>query len=283
MPLINTTAYRIPAVEGWTLAGPPVYDSVSYNPTTPGAGVGVEFSQDGTKMYFTDEDTQLIYQRTLSTPWLMSSAGSATSLDVSSPDGDPLRPSTVAFKTDGTKMFVTGTNDGNGFCRVYEYALSSAWDVTSETYSTSFTTASYDANMGIYFKPDGSKVYMTRTLTGPSTETNDILQYTLSTPWLISSAGSLVTKNLSSVQPLDVAVNPDGDRLFWLSNVGIVYQWAMTAWTLSTAASNISFDVSSQATNYATSVAWKHDDGTKMYIHDQAYANGTVYQYTTTA
>jgi len=74
---------------------------------------------------------------------------------VSSQDGGP---EGLFFKDDGTKMYVVGrANDS-----VYQYILSTAWDVSTASYdSVSFSVASQDTSpTGLFFKTDGTKMYV---------------------------------------------------------------------------------------------------------------------------
>jgi DNA-binding beta-propeller fold protein YncE len=77
------------------------------------------------------------------------------SFSVSSQDS---APRDIFFKPDGTKMYVVGsTND-----RVYSYTLSTPWNIGTATYdNVSFFVGSQDGTpTGIFFRPDGTKMYM---------------------------------------------------------------------------------------------------------------------------
>jgi sugar lactone lactonase YvrE len=88
------------------------------------------FSADGTKMYVAESAGGIIYQYTLSTPWEMAGASySGVSFDVS---GQTLQPLEVVISADGTKMYVTGWDP---FEAVYQYSLSTAWNIGSASYS----------------------------------------------------------------------------------------------------------------------------------------------------
>jgi len=94
----------------------------------------------------------------------------------------------IYVKPDGTKVYTIGaTGDA-----VYQYSLSTAWDISTATYdSVSFSVSSQGTSPdGLIFKPDGTAMYV-------SDITNDaIYQYTLSTAWDISTA-SYASKSLS--------------------------------------------------------------------------------------
>ena len=66
-------------------------------------------------------------------------------------------PQGIFFKPDGTKMYVIGSSGED----VNEYDLSTAWDVSSASYLQNFSVAAQEATpTGIFFKPDGTKMYV---------------------------------------------------------------------------------------------------------------------------
>jgi len=75
--------------------------------------------------------------------------------DVSQQDGNPVG---LTFKPDGSQMYVAGEGNAN----VYQYSLSTAFDVSTASFVRSFDVSSQDRNpKGIAFKPDGSHLYVT--------------------------------------------------------------------------------------------------------------------------
>ncbi|KKL13529.1 hypothetical protein LCGC14_2524840, partial [marine sediment metagenome] len=232
----------------------------------------VVFSVDGSIMFVLGESTRNIFQYTLSTPFDVATAVYASkSFDPSSQTGATMRG--VAFSSDGTKMYVlSNTND-----TVYQYTLSTAWDVSTAAYaSKSKDVSSEDGGPeGVTFKTDGTKMF----ICGSANDT--IFRYTLSTPWDVSTAS--VDANIKDVSaedtsPLGVTFKPDGLIMYI---VGIqnntVFQYTLgAAWDLSTASfASKSKDVSGEEGN-PTGVDFS-SDGTKMYIvgNDE----DTVFQY----
>ncbi|GAH58409.1 unnamed protein product, partial [marine sediment metagenome] len=99
--------------------------------------------------------------------WNVTTASYLQLFNVSSED---LFPMGVFFKHDGTKMYVIGSFNGN----VYEYDLSTAWNVTTASYLQLFDVSSEGAfSLGVFFKPDGTKMYVTGFL--------NVYEYDLST------------------------------------------------------------------------------------------------------
>jgi sugar lactone lactonase YvrE len=252
--------------------GGAVYDSksklVSAQNTEP---YGLAFKPDGTKMYMLGQGGNTVYQYTLSTPWDVSTATYDTiSKSVAAQDTQTF---SVSFKPDGLKMYTNGTTNG----RVYQYTLSTAWDVSTATYDSVFKSVSaqdtqmYDA----VFKPDGTKMYTI------GWNNKRVYQYTLSTAWDLSTATYDSISFLVSGQdtsPNSIAFNSDGTEMYMLGQSGnSVYQYTLsTPWVVSSATyDSISFSVVSQGTSGWTLVL--SADGLKMYYASNT--NDTVFQY----
>lgn len=169
-------------------------------------------------------------------------------------------PSAVVFRPNGRIMYVLGGTS------VYEYTLTSPWDVTTATYaSKSFDFSTEEATpTGIAFNLVGTKMYMVGTTDGL------VEQYSLSDPWDISSAtADAVTLNVGTqdATPEGIAIGNDGARLFMAGNTNnTIYSYTMTtAYDLSTASyNNQSLDVSEEITS-PVSISFK-SDGLKVYI-----------------
>ena len=71
---------------------------------------------------------------------------------------EEIYPSDVVFKPDGSKMYIVGyANDS-----VYQYSLSTAWDVSTASYDSKYKDVSSEDNIpvSVAFKSDGSKMYI---------------------------------------------------------------------------------------------------------------------------
>lgn len=252
------------------------YDSKSFSAASQATGA-VDFyirPDNGLKLYVTDGTTDSIYQYTLGTAWDISTASyDSVVFDASSQDTAPFG---ITFKPDGSKMYLAGSANDS----VFEYDLSTPWDLSSTSYSgNSFSTASQETSpIAILFKPDGLKMYVG----GPGSDA--IYQYSLSTPWDVSSASyDSASIDLSAIDisiPRGAYFNPEGTELFLSGNsTDTIYQFNLsTAWDLSTATnSGISYSVTSEVVT-ASGLSFK-TDGSKMYVMD---GNGdTIHQYTT--
>lgn len=232
---------------------------------------GLAFKSDGTKMYVSGPQGNDINEYALSTAWDVSTASYTTVFSFSGQTGSP---QDVFFKPDGTKLYVVCADTD----RVFQYSLSTAWDISTASYdSVSFNVAPQDgSHTGLYFKPDGTKMYTVGYV-------NDrVYEYNLSTAWDISTASFSQHYSISAQEGIALGLDfsYDGTKFFVVGNNNdTVYQYNLsTPWDVSTASySNQSFSVASQDTQ-AYSIRFK-PDGTKMYIGGAD--NTTVYQYST--
>ena len=250
------------------------YDSVSFSIATQATmPSGIAFNNDGTKMYMIDQGSDYVYQYTLSTAFDLSTASyDSVSFSVTAQDIFPLG---IAFNNAGTKLYMVG-NNGNS---VYQYTLSTAFDVSTASYdSVSFSVATQDSSpSGIAFNNNGTKMYMI------GYNSDSVYQYTLSTAFDLSTASyDSVSLNVTNQEntPFDVTFNNDGTKMYILGYASdSLHQYTLsTAFDLSTASyDSVSFSVNGQDT-LPYGIAF-NNDGTKMYI--LGYANGNVYQYST--
>jgi hypothetical protein len=93
------------------------YDSVSFSVTSQDtAPSGIAFNTDGTKMYIMGLTNDIVYQYTLSTGFDLSTASyDSVSFSVTSQE---TVPRSVVFNTDGTKMYIVGSDNDT----VYQYS-----------------------------------------------------------------------------------------------------------------------------------------------------------------
>ena len=88
--------------------------------------------------------------------WNISTAVYASlSISVSSQSSYPVG---VAFSSDGTKMYIMD----NGSETVYQYTLSTAWNVSTASYASLSKSVSAQASnpWGVAFSSDGTKMYI---------------------------------------------------------------------------------------------------------------------------
>ena len=126
---------------------------------------GVFFKPDGLKMYVIGFTGDEVNEYDLSTAWDVSTA---SFLQLFSVAAQETSPTGIFFSPDGLKMYVIGISGRD----VNEYNLSTAWDVSTASFTQTFSVASQETQpQDVFFKPDGSKMY----IVGSATDT--IYQY----------------------------------------------------------------------------------------------------------
>ena len=133
----------------------------------------VIFNSDGSKMYVLGDGNESIYQYSLSTNFDLSTASyNNVSLSVSAQSAEP---TSMAFNSDGTKLFLLSRETAVSTGAVYQYTLSTAYDLSTGSYDNiTFNISGQDANAyGIGFDSDGSKMYVL------GFNTDQIYQYTI--------------------------------------------------------------------------------------------------------
>ena len=247
------------------------YDGVSFSL----AGLGlylshVVFKPDGTKMYIAvDDNGEDVKEYDLSSAWDVSTASYVQRFILSS---QIIYPFGLFFKPDGTKMYVSDPSSQD----INEYSLSSAWNISTASYTQSFSVSgNISFNTGLFFKPDGTKMYVVDYII------RDVNEYSLSSAWDIATASYTQNFSISGQETLATGLffDSSGSKMFITGQSGDdVNEYSLSsAWNISTASYIRNFSVASQASS-PTGISFK-PDGTKMYIVGSD--TDTVYQYTT--
>lgn len=255
----NNAVYQYSLSSAWDISTAS-YDSVSFSTASQSTPYGLFFGDSGSKMYIVSAITDTVYQYTLSTPWDLSTASYANlSFSVLTQEN---APQSVIFKSDGTIMYVIGSGGDD----VNQYALSSAWDVSSASFtkSSSPTMNSWYGEAGptdIYIKPDGTRLYMV------GATTDSVWQQSMSTAWDVATLAPGFYVGSQEGTPNGLAFKDDGTKMYIVgSGNDTVYQYSLaTAWDVLTASyDSVSFSVNAQEAT-PQGIAFK-TDGTKMYI-----------------
>lgn len=243
------------------------YDSVSFSTSSQTTSPSdVVFNGTGSKMYITDLGVANVLQYSLSTVYDVSTASyDSVSFSVSSEDANPRG---LEFNGSGTRLLIVGSVTDS----VYQYTLSTAYDITTASYdSISLDVSSQDATpLGLTFNTNGTKMYII------GTSSDSIYQYStaLNTASLDLSTGSVF--EITPTSDIEVQLsNPassgtsSGATLLLDGGVAASYDIANAAYD------SKSFDVGSQDT---TPIGIHiSTDGTKMFIIGNA--TDTVYEY----
>ncbi len=149
----------------------------------------IEFKPDGTKMFVTAGDAvAAVYQYNLTTAWDSSSAEFEARYVEGRTDVKHLR--TLAFKPDGTRMFVGGKDDPATTGKIKQFTLTNPWDLSSGV-----SAAGLSADIGgsepnlrnAQFDDTGKILYV------GGNDNDQIHKYTLSTAWDILTLSTSFT------------------------------------------------------------------------------------------
>ncbi|TAA54639.1 YncE family protein [Shinella sp. JR1-6] len=222
--------------------------------TVPSVGAtvrGLYVRPDGQRFYVLTNADDKVQEFRMSTPWRIDTAVYV---------GGVVLPSlgtgmSLAFKPDGTSLYVS---DSAATAYVRQYNLSTPWDLSTLSLVGSLNVTAQDtAPGGISIKPDGTKLIL-----GTINSGGYVNEYTLSTPWLISSAAFVRRVGLSGVG-YSAVVPPAGDRLFFTtgSEYSIRGHNLPTPWTLTGSLTEVTARITVGAMLYLS----YRDDGKALY------------------
>jgi hypothetical protein len=229
-------------------------------------------SGDGLNFYVSGTSGN-VYQYTASTAWDLNTVTYTRSFSTAAQTTNLVG---IAFKSDGTKMYVTAQSPVS----VFEYTLSTAWNISTATYSTTISISAQGSTIyGLQFGNSGLAMYVV------DDGSNQIDQYTLSTAWNVSTATYTRTLDITaqSSTPYDLDFSTDGTKLYIAdrSSPGKVVQYTLsTAWNLSTATFTRTLNFSAVDVDAPGGVKFK-PDGTAMYIRGQSSRNVKKYDLST--
>ena len=165
---------------------------------------GIALKSDGTKAYMLGTQNYKLYQYSLTNAWdIYPYSYDSVSFNFGSQDTNV---TDFFFKPDGTQLFLAGENND----RIFAYALSTAWDLSTMSYSNvSFDISSYETGVrGLTFSADGTKMFTV----GPAY----VRYWTLGTAWDISTAsysGNYDSSGQGTTHK-GIAFKDDGTRLY---------------------------------------------------------------------
>lgn len=182
---------------------------VGFNDSNP---LNTTFSTDGTKMYIMGNADKHVDEYTLTTAFDISTASWRTHKDVSAQDDNPR---SVRFNPDGTKMYVVGRDGvasaGIAANNINEYALSTAWDITTATYTDLFSCNAQDTSISdMQFNADGTLLIVL------GDAGNDVNEYDLATAYDVSTATFVDAFSIGAQEtsPTGLFFNALGTRMY---------------------------------------------------------------------
>ena len=170
------------------------------------------FRPDGRRMYIVGRVSGNILQYNLSTPWDINDSSLQGELDISPEMGSAVQPAPaphgIHIRPDtGRTLWVFNRSE------IWEYTLSSAWDITTAV-QTGYKDLSSDIVRGhaIDFRPNGRRLYI------DDRELEVVYQYDLSTAWDISTISKNYVLDISQYQQevRGIQLNADGNRMYLL-------------------------------------------------------------------
>ncbi|MDR9367402.1 MAG: hypothetical protein RI575_18860, partial [Balneolaceae bacterium] len=172
------------------------------------------------------------------------------------------------FRPDGKRFYILGRDQET----IAEYHLDEAWQIDTAEFVREFSTTKEldateqrSASHGLFIrKTDGERMWMLNR--------TEIWEYTLSTPWDVTSATQTGYKDLSDtvVRGHDIDFKPDGSVLYVDDRIlGVVHQFELSSdWEVETATLDYVFDISDiQKAVRGTQFS---PDGKKMFMMDTA-------------
>jgi sugar lactone lactonase YvrE len=177
------------------------------------------FRADGLKMYVLGNTNDTVFQYSLTTPWSVATATyDSVSFSVAT---EETNTTGIFFKPNGLTMYVVGIASDN----VNQYTLSTAWDVSTATFTQLFSVAGQETALSdISFTGDGTRMFVSGT-TG-----DDVTVYNLTTPWDISTSFHIgqFSVALQDSTPNGIYVKPDGTKFYMAgSENDSVYQYTI--------------------------------------------------------
>jgi hypothetical protein len=194
---------------------------------------GLFIKPDGTKLWTIGTGQDRIQEYDLVTPWNLSTARLNTAkLDILTQETDP---TSLFFSADGTKVYVIGNQND----RVYQYDLSTAWNLLTAAYNNKFFSIASQTTTpgGIYFKPDGTRFWISSTATS-----GRLNEYSMSTPWDIATS-SFTGKFDDFISNSSIYFKDDGTSMLHVDNNGIYQIPLAVAWDVASKISQVGLSV----------------------------------------
>ena len=153
---------------------------------------GIAFNNDGTKMYLT-KNTEC-FQYSLSSGYSLSSVtydnkslnyATVSSIDIGGCEG-------IVFNSDGSKLYMNNNSNNND--GLHAFPLSSAYDISTASYSSEtkdFNTGSNNGHRGLAITDSFSRLYTSSTAM-------EVAQYNLNTPHTITLPASVKQEGITS-------------------------------------------------------------------------------------
>ena len=235
---------------------------------------GFCFNNNGTKAYAVDSFHARVIQYTLTSAYDVTTLLYSKELDISARGTGPVA---ITFNNDGTKMYIIengGKADASPVItggKINEYAVSSAYDIATATYTDSLDVSAQDANMKDLYFNDVARgaVDAGKLLFVVGDDGNDVNEYLLTTAYDVSTASfvdAYVTTSEDS-SPKAIAFDNDGDKLFVIGSADNTFNQypLVTGFDISTTQA-VTSQTSMRTNNIQPKGMSFNSDGTKMFV-----------------
>lgn len=188
--------------------------------TASAAGLGMRMHPSGTYLYLLEHTPDLIHQYALTTAWdITTLAATSTTMTCGA---EETAPRAFHISEDGTKIYVQGSATD----AVYQYNLTTAWDVTTASYSgkSLSTSAITGADNYIFTMSDDGM----RLLVGSGSTAH---QYNLTTAWDLATAYRALKTFYFGAQetsPRRIQYKPGGSKVYLAGFTNkTIYQYSL--------------------------------------------------------
>ncbi len=243
----------------------------------------VKFNSDGTKMFVADISfgTPTLVEYSLSSAYDVTTRSQTTTFDPSTNANGGTTIQGIHFNSDGTKMWAIGSGGAGGIRYLYEYDLSTGFDLTTMSYNNERldleTFAGIDLARAFTFDNDYYRLYIA--------DGNDgILTFKWGTAPPSGASPDMSTASYASnfdtanetTAPMGLEFNGDGSKLFVIDeSTRKIYRYSTpTAYSIASASyDSVNYDFS--ATTTALNGFAFNGDGTSFYIVGNDYGGST--------
>lgn len=185
---------------------------------------GLWWKPDGMMFWTVDTGSVLVRSFSCATPWEPASAAAGATFSIAAEDSFPLG---ITWRSDGAGFFTCG----NGNDRVYSYACSTPWDVSTASFVASFLVSAQDSQpQDVWARTDGAKLYV-------AGSANDrVYRYSFGTAWDVSTLSYdsvFVAVGFVEAAVAGFFYRDDGELFYACGNqlgvgVGMVHQFGWT-------------------------------------------------------
>jgi hypothetical protein len=223
---------------------------------------GIFVSTDGTKVFLTGEATDAVRRFSLSTPYDISTISAVE--QTFSPTSETTNPQGVVFTSDGLKMYIMKQASAT----VYEYSLSTEWDLTTCTYtgrSKDVNTELVNTGRDLAISPTGDRLYVV------GTNNATVHQWTLTGGDVTTASDYTSFTATAATTSNSMALSADGTRMLVATSTTALNEYLLsTPWDVSTASSTgITKTIDCSGASYSS-------DGLRAY----ACGAGNAYNFT---